>query len=92
MISEQDVQAYQRDGVIVVPEVLGAETLAEVRTVIAELVAGSASTLEHTDVYDLEPGHTAETRASAASRRRTRCIRCSTRSCAAPPCSTSSPN
>ena len=27
---------------------------------IAELVAGSAKTLEHTDVYDLEPGHTAE--------------------------------
>ena len=27
MISEQDVQAYQRDGVIVVPEVLDAATL-----------------------------------------------------------------
>jgi phytanoyl-CoA hydroxylase len=60
MISERDVQAYRRDGVIVVPDVLGEETLAQVRTVIAELVAGSARTLEHTDVYDLEPGHTAE--------------------------------
>jgi phytanoyl-CoA hydroxylase len=60
MISEQDVQAYKRDGVVVIPDVLGAETLAEVRKVIAELVAGSAGTLEHTDVYDLEPGHTAE--------------------------------
>lgn len=60
MISDQDVQAYRRDGVIMVPDVLGAETLAEVRSVIAELVAGSAGTLEHTDVYDLEPGHTAE--------------------------------
>src|SRR3981081_3451124 len=60
MISEVDVQAYRRDGVIVVPEGLGADTLAEVRSVIAELVAGSAKTLEHTDVYDLEPGHTAE--------------------------------
>jgi len=60
MISERDVQTYQRDGVIVVPEVLGADTLAQVRSVIAELVAGSAKTLEHTDVYDLEPGHTAE--------------------------------
>jgi phytanoyl-CoA hydroxylase len=60
MISEGDVQAYRRDGVIVVPEVLGKETLAQVRTVIAELVAGSANTLEHTDIYDLEPGHTAE--------------------------------
>jgi len=60
MISERDVQAYRRDGVIMVPEVLGKETLAQVRTVIAELVAGSAKTLEHTDIYDLEPGHTAE--------------------------------
>jgi phytanoyl-CoA hydroxylase len=60
MISEQDVQAYKRDGVIVVPEVLNADTLAEARAVIAELVAGSAKTTEHTDVYDLEPGHTAE--------------------------------
>src|SRR5438270_13226155 len=60
MISEKDVQTYQRDGVIVVPEVLSVDTLAQVRAVIAELVAGSAKTLEHTDVYDLEPGHTAE--------------------------------
>ncbi len=60
MISEQDVQTYKRDGVIVVPEVLGKDTLAQVRSVISELVAGSAKTLEHTDVYDLEPGHTAE--------------------------------
>src|SRR5580700_11811152 len=60
MISEQDVQAYKRDGVIMVPEILDASTLAEVRSVLAELVAGAAKTLEHTDVYDLEPGHTAE--------------------------------
>ena len=60
MISGKDVQTYQRDGVIVVPEVLGTDTLSQVRSVIAELVAGSAKTLEHTDVYDLEPGHTAE--------------------------------
>src|SRR5437588_9360492 len=60
MISGKDVQTYQHDGVIVVPEVLGADTLAQVRSVIAELVAGSAKTLEHTDVYDLDPGHTAE--------------------------------
>src|SRR4051812_21734267 len=60
MISANDVQAYRRDGVIVVPEVLDATTLSQVRSVIAELVAGSAKTLEHTDVYDLEPGHTAD--------------------------------
>src|SRR3978361_23473 len=59
MISENHVQTYKRDGVIVVPEVLDAATLSQVCSVIRELVAGSAKTLEHTDVYDLEPGHTA---------------------------------
>ena len=60
MISEKDVQTYKSDGLIVVPDILDAATLSRVRSVIAELVAGSAETLEHTDVYDLEPGHTAE--------------------------------
>jgi len=46
--------------VIVVPEVLDKETLAKVRSVLTELVAGAASVTEHTDVYDLEPGHTPE--------------------------------
>jgi ectoine hydroxylase-related dioxygenase (phytanoyl-CoA dioxygenase family) len=58
MLSDQQVQAYKRDGVIVVPDVLDSEVLARMRQVIAELVAGAASTTEHTDVYDLEPGHT----------------------------------
>lgn len=60
MISEKDVEVYKRDGLIIVPDVLNAATLTQVRSVIAELVAGSAKTLEHTDVYDLEPGHTPE--------------------------------
>src|SRR3977135_2402888 len=60
MISETDVQTYKRDGVIVVPEALDTALLGQMRSIIAELVAGSAKTLEHTDVYDLEPGHTAE--------------------------------
>lgn len=58
MLSEQQVQAYKRDGVIVVPDVLDGQVLARMRQVVAELVAGAANTTEHTDVYDLEPGHT----------------------------------
>lgn len=58
MIGEQEVQAYRRDGVIVVPEVLDSQTLVRIRQVVAELVAGAASTSEHTEIYDLEPGHT----------------------------------
>ena len=60
MISDEEVRAYHRDGVIVVRNVLGAETLAHLRNVVAELVAGAAAVTEHTDVYDLEPGHTPE--------------------------------
>ena len=60
MISDKDVETYRRDGVIVVPEVLDGGTLTKVRQVIAELVAGAAEITEHTDVYDLEPGHTRE--------------------------------
>jgi phytanoyl-CoA hydroxylase len=54
------VQTYQRDGLLVVPEVLSPETLSHLRQVVAELVAASAATTTHTDVYDLEPGHTPE--------------------------------
>jgi phytanoyl-CoA hydroxylase len=61
MIPESMVEAYRRDGVVVVPEVLNADTLQQVRGVIAELVAGAANVTEHTDIYDLEPGHTPET-------------------------------
>jgi phytanoyl-CoA hydroxylase len=60
MISDKDVETYRRDGVIVVAEVLDGETLGQVRQVIAELVAGAAEVTEHTEIYDLEPGHTRE--------------------------------
>lgn len=60
MISSDDVKAYQRDGVLVVPEVLDAAMLTRLRAVVAELVVASSATTTHTDVYDLEPGHTPE--------------------------------
>jgi ectoine hydroxylase-related dioxygenase (phytanoyl-CoA dioxygenase family) len=60
MIGDADVEAYRRDGVIVVPSVLGSNTLAELRAVLADIVAGAAAVTAHTDVYDLEPGHTPE--------------------------------
>ena len=60
MISDETVQAYRRDGVIVVPEVLDKNTLEKVRSVLTELVAGAAGVTEHTDIYDLEPGHAPE--------------------------------
>ncbi len=60
MLSERDVTAYRRDGVIVVPDVLDAATIADLRRVVGELVAGAAQVSEHNDVYDLEPTHAPE--------------------------------
>src|SRR2546426_11924033 len=58
MTSDAQRDAYQRDGFIVVPDLLGAAELSELREIIAELVAGAAAVDTHTAVYDLEPGHT----------------------------------
>ncbi|MBI3827476.1 MAG: phytanoyl-CoA dioxygenase family protein [Candidatus Rokubacteria bacterium] len=58
MISDAQRDAYQRDGFIVVPDLLGPAQLARLRRIIAELVAGAAAVDTHTAVYDLEPGHT----------------------------------
>ena len=58
MIGEQEIGAYRRDGVIVVPDVLGPDVLARLRQVVAQLVAESVTVTGHTEVYDLEPGHT----------------------------------
>jgi phytanoyl-CoA hydroxylase len=58
MLSEQDIAAYRRDGVVVVPDVLDASTARGLRRVVAELVAGAAQVSQHDDVYDLEPTHT----------------------------------
>ena len=58
MLSEQDVAAYRRDGVVVVPDVLDAPMVGALRGIVADLVAGAAQVSQHDDVYDLEPTHT----------------------------------
>ncbi|MGK9170901.1 phytanoyl-CoA dioxygenase family protein [Inquilinus limosus] len=60
MIKDEEVAAYRRDGVVVVEDVLDATQLAEARRVVAEFIEGSRAVAAHTDVYDLEPGHTPE--------------------------------
>src|SRR5215212_2030780 len=59
MISNLDVARYRRDGYIVVPDVLSAADIADLRRVTDEFVDASRAAREHTDVFDLEPGHTA---------------------------------
>jgi len=59
MISTVDVERYSRDGFIVVPDVLSAAEIAELRRVTDEFVESSRSVTTHSDVFDLEPGHAA---------------------------------
>ena len=58
MISADQRAACQRDGFIVVPDRLSTDELAEIRHVVATRVAASAEVESHTDIDDLEPGHT----------------------------------
>jgi phytanoyl-CoA hydroxylase len=57
-LAPAQVAAYRRDGFIVVPDLLDAGELSQLRQVIAGLIAGAAAVETHTDIYDLEPGHT----------------------------------
>ncbi len=59
MLSRADVERYERDGFIVVPDVLTGEEVAGLRQATDELVERSRGETRHTEVYDLEPGHSA---------------------------------
>ena len=59
MLTQQQLDAYDRDGVLLVENVADEATLAAMRRALAGLVARSASVTAHNDIYDLEPDHTA---------------------------------
>ena len=59
MLSDRQVQSYRDDGYLAVPDVLSAAEVAELQRVTDELVDASRGVAAHTDVYDLEPGHSA---------------------------------
>ena len=59
MISDEDVQRYHRDGYLVVPDVLSAQDIDDLRHVTDDLVEQSRQATAHTGVFDLEPGHSA---------------------------------
>ena len=57
-LTREQVEAYDRDGFIVVADVLSPAEVAELRRVTDDFVDKSRAVSAHTDVYDLEPGHT----------------------------------
>lgn len=59
MISQADIDRYNRDGYIVVPNVLSAQEVADLRRVTDEFVEASRKVSQHDAIYDLEPGHSA---------------------------------
>ena len=59
MISDEDVARYQRDGYLVIPDVLSAREVDDLRRATEAQVERSRQASAHTDVFDLEPGHSA---------------------------------
>jgi ectoine hydroxylase-related dioxygenase (phytanoyl-CoA dioxygenase family) len=57
MISERDVAFYRDNGYVVVPDVLEPGMLDSLRREMNEVLANARTVTEHTDLYDLEPGH-----------------------------------
>ncbi len=59
MITQQKIDQYKEEGAIVVPGVLDEFTRKRMKGILADWVEGSRQVSAHTDLYDLEPGHSA---------------------------------
>lgn len=60
LITPEQVETYRRDGFLVIENVLDAAEVASLKRVTDEFVERSRTVREHTKVYDLEPGHSAD--------------------------------
>ncbi len=58
MLTKAEIDEYGEIGAIVVPDVLGAAELFELRAATDALVAGARELTSHNDIYDLEDSHT----------------------------------
>ena len=59
MLTTEQIDFYRDNGYLAVPDVLSADEVAELRQTTDQLVEASRQVTDHTDVYDLEPGHSA---------------------------------
>lgn len=60
MLTQRQLDDYDRDGVLLVEDAVDAATLEAMREALAGLVAKSAAVTRNDDVYDLEPDHSRE--------------------------------
>jgi phytanoyl-CoA hydroxylase len=58
MLTPQQVEAYHRDGYLVVPRLIQGEQLAELRALTDRIVDEARGVVANDDLYDLEPSHT----------------------------------
>lgn len=59
-LTDAQVADYQRDGFLVIPDVISADDIAELIAVTEEFTERSRGVTQHDDVFDLEPAHSAE--------------------------------
>lgn len=60
MLTKEQIDFYREQGYLGVPDVLSETEVLALRRVTDEFVEKSREVTEHTDVFDLEPGHTPE--------------------------------
>ncbi|MBO0877274.1 MAG: phytanoyl-CoA dioxygenase family protein, partial [Pseudonocardia sp.] len=60
MLSDEQVTRYHEDGYIAVSGVFTSDETRELQAVTDEFVERSRHVSRHTDVFDLEPGHSVE--------------------------------
>ena len=57
MLSQEQMEFYRTNGFLAVEGVYSRDEMAEARAVVEEFVQRSRDVTDHTDVFDLEPGH-----------------------------------
>ena len=60
ILTTAQVEQYREEGYVIVEGVVDDNTLRTMKNALAELVEQSRAVAAHNDIYDLEPGHTAE--------------------------------
>jgi ectoine hydroxylase-related dioxygenase (phytanoyl-CoA dioxygenase family) len=57
MLSREQINFYNENGFLVVDDAFPMDVIEEARAAVVDFVEKSRTVTEHTDVYDLEPGH-----------------------------------
>ena len=59
MLTTEQIEAYSRDGYLVIPRLIQGEQLAHLRALTDQIVAEAGGVAANDDLYDLEPSHSA---------------------------------